>query len=301
MQEKVLLERMANDIKMIESVNEVFGQLVIQSLLLIKFTWLLKIDNVKLKFLGISFQTYMVITMIISFVSMLPAVLKYHKRNRENLRPLTSIATMVILMVWISVILTKVAVYILGFQNTPGLLFVPITIHMTISFTLLSRFEPQFEGMQPHDQLVYVLVSSLVPVSIPCQQSKDMRRGYGLSLLLFAAENISILIFAIIMKNLSGYRKSFEEFPKLIKIDHIVDNFDLLCALMMLLVLVVTALSAALLVLYAKYHPSNKLFKSQKSMSNDPEAETAKEATSPKLTNIEVEDEVFEKGKYIPE
>ena len=296
--ERVVLERMANDIKMIESVNEVFGQLVIQSLLLIKFTWLLKGDDVKLKFLGISFRTYMVITMIISFSSMLPAVLKYHKRNRENLRPMTSIATIAILMVWIAVILTKVSVFILGFQNTPGLLFVPIIIHMAISFTILTRLEPQFGSLQHHDQLVYVLVSSLVPVSIPCQQSKDMRKGYGLSLLLFAIENILIIIFAMVMKNFSnnrGYRKSFEQFPELIKIDHIVKDFDTLCALMILLVLVVTALSAALLVLYSKYHPSNKLFKGQKTNSEEPNAENVKTATAPKWTNTEFGVEMTEK------
>ena len=58
--------------------------------------------------------------------SMVKAVLAYHKRNREILRPMFSLSSLFTVTMFVLVLFAKVIIYIVGFQNTPGLFFVPV-------------------------------------------------------------------------------------------------------------------------------------------------------------------------------
>ena len=248
---------------------ELFGQMVIQIILILRFQWL--VSNADVKGLGssfgVSFKTYVIATLTISFLGIFPAILKYHKRNRENLRPLSSISSVLIVLMWICVLLTKISVYVIGFQNTPGLFWVPAVTHIVTYFILLTKFEPQFKAMQHHEKLIHLLASFLVPISLPSHQSKSMAKVYGISLLLFFIECISILSYAVMLNNFSqtvGFSEANKEFPELINMASVVTVFDNLCYLTLLLVLISTLVSGALIVLYSKcFHPSNKLFKSK--------------------------------------
>ena len=42
------------------------------------------------------------------------------------------------------ILVSKTIVYIFGFQNSPGLFFVPVIVKIGISWILLSKFEPNF-------------------------------------------------------------------------------------------------------------------------------------------------------------
>ena len=67
-----------------EIVCEAFGELVIQSILLFRFQWLVTKDD--FASFGLSFQIYVACVMSISFFTMVCTIFKYHNRNRKNLR-----------------------------------------------------------------------------------------------------------------------------------------------------------------------------------------------------------------------
>ena len=83
-----------------ETVTESFGQLVVQSILLFRFSWLVQKDD--FSNFGISFLMYVSFSMSVSFVTMVLSIIKYHNRNRESLRPMFSMGTILLTMMWIN-------------------------------------------------------------------------------------------------------------------------------------------------------------------------------------------------------
>ena len=112
-------------------VTESFGQLIITCLLIFRFQWLVEKD---FKSFGIDFKTYIILTMIVSFLSMIHAIYKYHNRYRRSLRPMTNIGTPILLFTWTLLIVSKIIVYVIAFINTPGFFFVPALIKMFFPF-----------------------------------------------------------------------------------------------------------------------------------------------------------------------
>ena len=115
-----------------ETVTECFGQLVIQGILLMRFEWLVKKDD--FNSFGVTFQIFVIASMSISFFTMTKAVLAYHNRSREALRPIFSLGGIFTALIFTLMIVTKVGVYIFGFQNMPGLFFVPVIIKIIIGW-----------------------------------------------------------------------------------------------------------------------------------------------------------------------
>ena len=220
------------------------------------------------KSFGIDFSSYIIISMSITFATMMYAIMKYHNRTRENLRPAFSVSSLMMLLVWTLVLTTKVSVYIVGFLNTPGFIFVPIVVRIFASACLLHKFVPVYRNIEHHHKLVYLLISFLVPVSIPTRDTKQMRESYTISLGLFFLECSMILCFACLIKNVYHF-KSFGDlyidFPHLIKIDKVfsfVQTFDNLICVLLLAVSLVTLLSQVALVIATKVsHPKSSLFK----------------------------------------
>ena len=81
--------------------TESFGQIIITIILIIRFDWLVEKD---FKSFGINFKMYIIGTMLVSFSTMLMAVMKYHNRHRRSLRPMASLGTPILLLIWSSMI-----------------------------------------------------------------------------------------------------------------------------------------------------------------------------------------------------
>ena len=141
-------------------VTESFGQLIITCLLLVRFQWLVEKD---FKSFGIDFKTYIIITMTVSFLTMLHAIYKYHNRHRKSLRPKASLGTPLLLFTWSLLIVTKVAVYVIAFINTPGFFFVPMLVKMFVSFILFQFLVEEFKEKNNHEKFIFLLISFLLP------------------------------------------------------------------------------------------------------------------------------------------
>ena len=210
-----------------ETVTESFGQLVIQGILLMRFDWLVKKDD--FDSFGINFQMFVLASMSISFFTMVKAVLAYHNRTRESLRMVFSLSSFCTVLMLVVILLVKIGVYIFGFQNTPGLFFVPVIVKISLTWVLMSIFDPNFPLMAAHDKITYLLVSFLVPTSIPSKDKKKSRMGrnYGISLFLFYAECSLIVLYAVIMKKyylFELFRGSYKKIPKFLGLSHF--NFE---------------------------------------------------------------------------
>ena len=204
-----------------ETVTESFGQLVIQGILLMRFDWLVKKDD--FDSFGINFQMFVLASMSISFFCMVKAVLAYHKRTRESLRMIFSLNTVCTVLMLVVILLVKIGVYIFGFQNTPALFFVPVIVKISLTWVLMSIFDSNFPLMAAHDKITYLLVSFLVPTSIPSKDKKKSRMGrnYGISLFLFYAECSLIVLYAVMIKkhyHFKLFRDFYKEFPKLLRL-----------------------------------------------------------------------------------
>ena len=281
MEEKMLVHDTANDVKIIgksfkhkklkimyriknisEMVTESFGQLIITCLLIFRFQWLVEKD---FKSFGIDFKTYIILTMIVSFLTMIHAIHKYHKRHRASLRPMTGLGAPLLLCMWTLLIVTKVIVYVIGFINTPGFFFVPVLIKVSVSFVLFQCFIPDFRRIQSHKKFIYLLISFLLPISLPSKQFKSMQRLNIINFLLYFFECSGVLVFAALMKHFYHnklYCKFYTETPqRIFGSSSVVTSFEMLLGLLFLLVLSVTVLSSVLLGVNAKYlHPKKKLF-----------------------------------------
>ena len=109
---------------------------MIQGVLLSRFQWL--IDTKDFSSFGLSFLVYVIISLGISFFSILPALLSYHNRGRESLREQFSFHTAALIIFWIVLLLTKIVVYIFGFLNNPGLFWVPMVVKMILLWVFFS-------------------------------------------------------------------------------------------------------------------------------------------------------------------
>ena len=194
-----------------EIVCEAFGELVIQSILLVRFQWLVKKDD--FSSFGFSFQVYVVGVMSISFVTMVTTILKYHNRNRTNLRETFSLRTLSLVIFWIILLVTKVMVYAFGFMNTPALFWVPMLVKMCLLWLLFSCkcWCKSFQSLPNHDKFVFTLASSLVPVSIPSKGTKSMNNLYAVSLVLFLFECLGVLLFAYLIRHYYHF-EAFKDF-----------------------------------------------------------------------------------------
>ena len=244
-----------------ETVTESFGQLVIQGILLIRFDWLVKKDD--FDSFGVNFQAFVVISMTISFCTMLKAVLSYHNRTREALRPMFSMNNLFTVIMFAVILVSKTIVYMFGFQNSPGLFFVPVIVKIGISWILLTAFEPSFSALLAHERLTYLLVSFLVPISIPCKDKKKMAKNYGISLTLFYVECTSIIFFAVMIKkyyHFTEFSEFYNKFPELLNLGRF--QFETIAFFLFLICLGLTLLATIFICLSTKsFHPAKSLFK----------------------------------------
>ena len=160
--------------------------------------------------------------MSVSFVTMVISIIKYHNRNRESLRPIFSLGTTLLTMMWITMLVTKVAVYFISLQNTPGFFFVPMMIRIAISWITLTLTEPAFVSMEPQDKMVYLLISFLVPVSIPSQSKKPTLKTVqtdAVRMILFICELGPLLGFALFTKNACHFELYFQFYESLFKMN----------------------------------------------------------------------------------
>ena len=247
-----------------ETSTESFGQLVIQSVLLSRFGWLIKNDS--LSSFGVDFKTFIAISMSISFLTMVLALLKYHTRARESLRPKFAVSNLLVFLMFVIILVTKVAIYVVGFQNTPALFWVPALIKVIINWLVLNFVEETFRTLAKHDKVVYILVSFLVPMPIPTKTPKRMTRVYGISLFLFYLECGAIIFYTFLIKNyyhFEAFREFYEKFPE--KLDLSEFKFETIAFLMFLAMMAVTLSSFILLLLYTRCcHPRDSLLKQRK-------------------------------------
>ena len=244
-------------------VTESFGQLIVTCLLITRFHWLVEKDY---KSFGINFQTYIILTMTVSFLTMIHAIYKYHTRNRRSLRPMATFATLVLLLTWSLLITMKVFIYVICFINTPGLFFVPVIAKMLLSHILFHFFVEDFRGKRKHEKFIYLLISFMVPTSLPSERFKSMRRMYIISFCLYYFECTGALIFAAVMKHVYHnklYCRFYEELPKLVFGDkNYTSTFDIFLLQVFCLVTFLTLLGGFLIWIYSRYlHPRTCLFK----------------------------------------
>merc|ERR1719331_1905359 len=156
------------------------------------------------------------------------------------------------------ILVSKTIVYIFGFQNCPGLFFVPVIVKIGISWILLTAFEPNFCALLAHERMTYLLVSFLVPISIPCKDKKKMAKNYGISLSLFYVECTSIIFFAVMIKkyyHFALFSKFFSEFPKLLSLGRF--HFETIAFFLFLICLGLTLLAtiSTISISSSKRHP----------------------------------------------
>ena len=240
---------------------ESFGQLVIQGILLMRFEWLVRKDD--FNSFGVTFQIFVTASMGISFLTMTKAVMAYHNRSREALRPTFSLGGIFTVLMFTLMIVTKVGVYIFGFQNMPGLFVVPVVIKIGVGWFLFTIFDPAFPSMLAHDKIIYLLVSFLVPISVPSKNKKRMLKNYGISLFLFYAECTFIIFTAVMIKNhyhFDLFRNFYKRLPQLLHLGPI--TFETM-AFFLLVICFVSAMLATLLICLATtyFHPVTSLFK----------------------------------------
>ena len=226
-----------------------------------RFEWLVWKDD--FNSFGVTFQIFVIASMSISFFTMVKAVLDYHYRFREALRPTFSLASMFTVLMFAFMIVTKVVVYMFGFQNMPGLFFVPVIIRLGIGWILFTTFDQNFSSLLAQHKMIYILVSFLVPVSVPSKEKKRMLKSYGISLLLFYTECTFIIFTAVMIKNhyyFELFRKFYTRFPQLLHLGPV--PFETV-AFFLLVICFLSAIVATILLCLAStfFHLANNLFK----------------------------------------
>ena len=241
-----------------EIVCEAFGELVIQSILLFRFQWLVTKDD--FSSFGLSFQIYVACVMSISFFTMVCTILKYHNRNRNNLRKTFSLYTATLVIVWIILLVLKVAVYVFGFMNNPGLFWVPMFVKMCLISLLFCKCN-FFSSLPAHDKFVFAMASSLVPVSVPSKETKGTKALYAVSFVLFLVECLSVLLFAYLIRHFYHF-EAYREFYGLVLTEKVhAESFDILFLYMVAAVVAVISVAIMLLAI-SNYccHPKSTLF-----------------------------------------
>ena len=239
-----------------EIVTESFGQLIFTCLLIIRFPHLLDKD---LKSFGIDFKTYIILTMVVSFPTMLYAIHRYHNRYRESLHPKTRLDTPFLVIIWTMLIVTKVVISDVAFVNTPGLIFLPFLVKIFVSFCNFQSLVEDFKKKEIHEKCF--LISFLIPISLPSKELKTMKLLNILNFFLYFLECFFLLIFAFLIKHFYHnklYCQFYEKFPL-----KFLDNtsFDFLLVMICGTLFFVTLITSLLLGIHAKYfHPRTRLF-----------------------------------------
>ena len=148
-------------------------------------------------------------------------------------------------------------------MNSPGLFWVPMFLKICLLWLILSypwSFE-EFRSLLPHDKFVYLLVSCLVPVSIPSQETKSTKRLYMVSVILFFFECFLVLVYALLIKHFYHYDKYRQFFEKVLPGKLGCETFKLLIVILTSALLLATLVSALLLCLISKCcHAKSNLF-----------------------------------------
>ena len=130
-----------------------------------------------------------------------------------------------------------------------------------LTWLLMSFFEPNFCSQRTHDKLVYLLVSFLVPISIPVKERK-IGPNYGISLFLFYAECGLIVLFAVMVKkyyHFKLFRKFYAGLPKLLDLSQF--DFEEISFFLFLLCLAATLVAGIFRCLAnGRFYPSKTLF-----------------------------------------
>lgn len=175
--EERLIEQLALDIKIIEVVCETYGQLIIQSIVFVRTPTLIHSDYLNI-YLGISFYTVIVFSMLISVLSILLTLWNYHVRAKQFYRSISSMSTLLIFTTWILLISTKLLVYVISFVNFPGLFFVPVLLQFVITYMVLSfsRISQNFCASSFNDRVIHCMVCCILPLAVstePCNGPKE--------------------------------------------------------------------------------------------------------------------------------
>ena len=210
--------------------------------------------------------------MSISFATMVSAILTYHNRDRKSMRKTFSLHTASLVLFWVILLVTKVTVYLFGFMNNPGLFWVPMLVKVSLLWLLLAccccqDFEP-FKALPAHDKFVYLLISSLVPVSIPSKDTKSNRNGlYIISIVLFSLECLFVLLSAYLIRHFYHFEAYREFYGRILleKLDLNSLDFDTLSLYLLLAVVAAILVASLLLFVSNSYcHPKSTLFTSKR-------------------------------------
>ena len=82
--EQRLLEKVSLDIKIIEAVCETYGQLILQIVMLIRLKIIIKSDF--FNFLGITFESIILLSILLSVLSLFTTFWSYHSRSKQGFR-----------------------------------------------------------------------------------------------------------------------------------------------------------------------------------------------------------------------
>lgn len=175
--EQRLVEKISLNIKIIEVVCEAYGQLIVQSVVLLRLKTLIQTDY--FNYFGISFETIIIISMVMSVLSVFTTFWSYHTRSKQRFRRLLSTSTFLQLVTWILLITTKLFIYVISFINFPGLFFIPVIIQFCVTASVLSftNVSPSFRASAWHDRMIHCMVCCVLPLAVsddPQCQMKDI-------------------------------------------------------------------------------------------------------------------------------
>jgi len=164
--EERLVEKIALNIKIIEVVCEAYGQLIIQSVILLRLKALIQTDY--FKYFGISFEYVIMVSMFLSIMSIFATFWSYHVRSKQYFRQILSSSTLLQFITWILLITTKLLVYVIAFINFPGLFFVPVLIQFCVTASVLSftSVSPSFLLSPWHDRMIHCMVCCVLPLAV---------------------------------------------------------------------------------------------------------------------------------------
>lgn len=157
--EERLVEKLALNIKIIEVVVEAYGQLIIQSVVLLRLKALIQTDF--FKYFGISFEYVIIASMVASVFSIFATFWSYHSRSKQHFRQAVSSSTFLQLITWILLIATKLLVYVVAFINFPALFFIPVVLQFLVTGAILSfsNVSPCFKASPWHDRVIHCMVN----------------------------------------------------------------------------------------------------------------------------------------------
>ena len=118
-----------------------------------------------------------------------------------------------------------------------------------------------FRSLPSCDKVVYILVSCLVPISIPSKETKSMNGLYAVSIILFILECLSALLFAYLIRHFYHFELYKDFYCNFLPEKLNIDSFDSLVVYMLLAVLASAAMAFFLLCTTNNCcHPKASLF-----------------------------------------